>query len=67
MEVQAKAKVAKEMYSRKVKLKKNNKYDNKYNKRIRKDNETKAILKTINQRRLTKKKRVSNQWPDHST
>jgi len=30
-------------------------------------NETKGILKAIDQRKLTKKKRVPNQWPDHPT
>jgi len=29
--------------------------------------ETKGILKMIYRRRLTKKKRVSNQWPDYPT
>ena len=29
------------------------------------DNKTKGVLKIIHQRRLTEKKRVSNQWPDH--
>ena len=32
---------------------------------IRPDNETKEILKTTQQRRLTKKKRVPNQWLNH--
>ena len=31
------------------------------------DNETKGILKLIHHRRLTKKKRVPNQWSDHPT
>ena len=34
---------------------------------VNRDNETKGILKTINQRRLTNSKRMPNQWPDHST
>ena len=28
---------------------------------------TKGILKMIDRRKLTKKKRVPNQWPDHPT
>jgi len=34
---------------------------------IRRDSETKGILETMDRRRLTKKKRVLNQWPDHPT
>ena len=34
---------------------------------VSKDNETKGILKMINRRSLTKKKKVPNQWPDHPT
>jgi len=34
---------------------------------VSKDNETKRALKTIDRQRLTKKKRVPNQWPDHPT
>mmetsp|Transcript_5755 Transcript_5755/g.6195 ORF Transcript_5755/g.6195 Transcript_5755/m.6195 type:complete len:134 (+) Transcript_5755:232-633(+) len=34
---------------------------------VRRDNETKGILKMMHRRRLTKKKRVPNQWPDHPT
>ena len=34
---------------------------------VSRDNETKGILKTIDQRRLNKKKGVPNQWPDHPT
>jgi len=34
---------------------------------VKRDNETKGILKTIDWRRLTKKKRMPNQWPDHPT
>ena len=36
-------------------------------KKLRKDNDTKGILKTIDPRRLTKKKRVPNQWPAYPT
>ena len=32
---------------------------------VSRDNETRGILKTINQRSLTKKKKVPNEWPDH--
>ena len=33
---------------------------------VRRNNDTKGILKIIeDQRRLTKKKRVPNQWPNH--
>ena len=34
---------------------------------VSRDNETKGILRTIDRRRLTKKKKVPNQWPDHPT
>jgi len=34
---------------------------------VRRDNVTKGILKTIDRRSLTKKKRVPNQWSDHPT
>ena len=34
---------------------------------VRGDNEIKRILKTIDQRELTKKKRMPNQWSDHPT
>jgi len=34
---------------------------------VRKGNETKGILKAIDRRKLAKKKRVPNQWPDHPT
>ena len=34
---------------------------------VSRDNETKGILKIIDQQRVTKKKRVPNQWPDHPT
>ena len=34
---------------------------------VSKKNETKGILKAIDRRKLTKKKRVPNQWPDHLT
>jgi len=35
---------------------------------VSKDNEIKGILKTINRRSQTKKKKkVPNQWPDHPT
>mmetsp|Transcript_29391 Transcript_29391/g.31581 ORF Transcript_29391/g.31581 Transcript_29391/m.31581 type:complete len:88 (-) Transcript_29391:4-267(-) len=63
-----------EQYSRKVKMKKiasmtmnaTNEYPTS-EEDVSKDNETKGILKTIDRRRLTKKKRVPNQWPDHPT
>jgi len=32
---------------------------------VRENNATKGILKTIDRRKLTKKKRVPNQWLDH--
>ena len=35
--------------------------------KVSKENETKGILKLIDRRNLTKKKRVPNQWPDHPT
>ena len=65
----------KERYSRKMKMKKKiasmimnatNEYPTS-EEDVSKDNETKGILKTINQRSLTKKKKVPNQWPDHPT
>ena len=34
---------------------------------VSKENETKGILKLMDRRRLTKKKGVPNQWPDHPT
>ena len=34
---------------------------------VRRDSETKEILKIIDQRRLTGKERVSNHWPDYPT
>ena len=34
---------------------------------IIRDNKTRGILKIIHQRKLTKEKRVPNQWPDHLT
>ena len=34
---------------------------------VSRNNETKGVLKTIDRERLTKKKRVPNQWPDHPT
>jgi len=34
---------------------------------VSKDNETKGIQKTIDRQRLTKKKGMPNQWPDHPT
>ena len=34
---------------------------------VSKENETKGILTVIDRRKLIKKKRVPNQWPDHPT
>ena len=34
---------------------------------VSREHETKGILKMINQQKLTKKKRVPNQWPDNPT
>jgi len=34
---------------------------------VSREHETKGILKMIDQQKLTKKKRVQNQWPDHPT
>ena len=70
-----KPKWQKEKYSRKVKMKKKianmilnvtNGYPTSEDD-VRKENETKGILKMIDRRKLTKKKRVPNQWPDHPT
>ena len=65
----------KERYSRKIKMKKKiasmimnaiNEYPTS-EENVSKENETKRILKEINRRKLTKKKRMPNQWPDHPT
>ena len=65
----------KERYSRKMKMKKKiasmimnatNEYPTS-EENVSKENETKGILKLIDRRKLTKKKRVPNQWPDHPT
>ena len=64
-----------EKYSRKVKMKKKianmilnvtNGYPTIDND-VRREHETKGILKMIDQQKLTKKKRMPNQWPDHPT
>ena len=61
----------KSKYSRKMKKKIRTMLTNvtkeypKSEKVVRGNNENKGIPKTINQRRLTKEKRVPNQWPDH--
>ena len=63
----------KEKYSRKVKIKKKiaNMISNVTNgyptsdDDVSREHETKGILKMIDQRKLTKKKRVPNKWPDH--
>ena len=70
-----KQKWQKEKYSRKVKMKKKiacmkSNITNEYptsEENVSKENETKGILKLIDRRNLTKKKRVPNQWPDHPT
>jgi len=65
----------KEGYSRKMKMKKKrvnmtmnatNEYPNS-GENVSKENQTKEILKLIDQCKLTKKKRVLNQWPDRPT
>ena len=70
-----KPKWQKEKYSRKVKMKKKianmilnvtNGYSTSDND-VSKEHENKGILKMIDRRKLTKKKRVPNQWPDHPT
>merc|ERR1712238_597648 len=70
-----KKKWQKEKYSRKVKMKKKitsmkvnltNGYPTSDDD-VSRENETKGILKMIDRRKLTKKKRVPNQWPDHPT
>ena len=69
------ATVEKYKYSRKIEMKKKivtmitnaTKEYTTIEENVRRDNKTKRILKTIDQRRLTKKKRVPNQWPDHPT
>ena len=70
-----KPKWQKEKYSRKVKMKKKianmilnvtNGYPTSDDD-VSKEHETKGILKMIDRRKLTKKKRVPNQWPDHPT
>ena len=72
-----KPKWQKEKYSRKVKMKMKKKIANMIlnvtngyptsEDDVRKEHETKGILKMIDRRKLTKKKRVPNQWPDHPT
>ena len=72
-----KKKWQKEKYSKKVKVKMKKKIASMImnatkayptsEKDVRRDNETKGTLKMIDRRQLTKKKRVSNQWPDHPT
>ena len=65
----------KEKYSKKVKMKKKIAYmivsvTNGYptsDDDVSREYETKGILKMIDQQKLTKKKRVPNQWPDHPT
>ena len=66
----------KEKYSRKMKMKKKiasmimnatKEYPTGGEKNVGRDNAIKGILKTIDRQRLTKKKRVPNQWPDHPT
>ena len=70
-----KPKWQKEKYSRKVKMKKKianmilnltNGYRGSDDD-VSKEHETKGILNMIDRRKLTKKKRVPNQWPDHPT
>ena len=66
-----KRKWQKERYSRKMKIASmimnaTNEYPTS-EEDVGRENETKGILKTIDQQRLTKKKRVPNQWPDHPT
>ena len=70
-----KKKWQKEKYSRKVKMKKEitsmivsvtNGYPTSDDD-VSRESETKGILKMIDRRKLTKKKRVPNQWPDHPT
>jgi len=64
-----------EKYSRKVKMKKKIpsvitnviKAYSMSEEDVSRDDKTKGILKTIDQRRLKKKKRVPSQWPDHPT
>ena len=34
---------------------------------VSKEHETKGSLRMMDQRKLTKKKKVPNQWPDHPT
>ena len=34
---------------------------------VSRENKTRKILKTIDRSRLTKEKRLTNQWPDHPT
>ena len=72
LEVQAGEKVTEKKYSREVKMKKKivhmilnaaNEYPMS-EEDVRRDNETRGILKTIDQQELTKK-RMPNQWPDH--
>ena len=41
-----------------------NKYPNSEDE-VSREYETKGILKLIDRQKLTKKKRVPNQWPDH--
>ena len=65
----------KEKYSRKVKMKKKiaNMISNVTNgyptsdDDVSREHETKGILKMIDRRKLTKKKKVPNQWLDHPT
>ena len=65
----------KEKYSRKVKMKKKRarmtvNVTNGYptsDGDVSREHETIGILEMIDQRKLTKKKRMPNQWPDHPT
>ena len=69
MEVQAETKVAEKKYSKKVKMKKKitsmimnaTKVYPTSEEDVSRDNETKGILETINQRQMTNKKRMPNQ------
>ena len=77
MKAEVETTVTESKYSRKMKMKMKKKIasiimnaTNEYStseENVSKENETKGILKLINQRNLTKKKRVPNQWPDHPT
>ena len=70
-----KQKEQKEKYNRKVRMKKKiasmmSNVTNGYpisEDEVSRDHEIKGILKMIDRQKLTKKKRVPNQWPDHPT